>query len=118
MCFLKKRPIHDLTKEDAIWWIEYDIELHQEWLNKPEGEHTGSWGYHRQWIADFQEVLKQLKGEPSSMTREEIIVLLTNAKATHTIDAQRYPIGSYEYKWNYDWWYVYDSIIDLLEVKA
>jgi hypothetical protein len=113
MCIFK-RKIKNMDRDDALWWIDYDIELHMGWLKKPESAKTGTWEYHRKWVGYLQEVRHWLKGELSTMTRPQIIAILYEAQATHTEDAERYPVGSDEYKWNYDWWYVYDGIMGLI----
>ncbi len=114
MCWKKKPPIKDMTRDDAIWWIEYDIELHQEWLKKPESAETGTYAWHRQWISDFNGILKWLRDEPSPLSYREAINVLYKAEATHVEDAKKWPKNSYEYRWNYDWYWVYDSIIKII----
>lgn len=114
MCF-KKRPIANMTVQDAVWWLEYDIDLHEQWLNKPENTSTGTYLQHRDWIARFKEVVRWLNGQSPTMSFQYAMDTLREAQATHVEDARRYPVNTHEYRWNYDWFYVYDNIIDLLE---
>lgn len=115
MCIFKKKPpIKNMTKEDAIWWIEYDIELHLDWINKPESAETGTHTYHLLWVYDFKEILKWLRDERSFLTYREAVAVLYKAQATHVEDAKKWPTNTHEYKWNYDWFWVYDSIIKVI----
>lgn len=119
---LQPTPLQEpvLSEHDqAIAWLEEDIQIHREFLAKPEEiiyappyTITGNYEYHQRWIDNFTEIIKYINREPNDYTKQGCINLLKTAQATHA------GIVSCDYavlKWHYDWFERYNTIIAHIE---
>jgi hypothetical protein len=105
--------------EQAIKWLEIDIQIHKALLEQPEEIVyaapyivTGNYAYHQRWIDIFPEIINYINHVPSKYTKQECVELLKEAQSTHA------GIVSCDYavlKWHYDWFQNYDKIIKHVE---
>ena len=103
-----------MSLKDVIWWLNYDIELNQYWLNSGSTL-DGSAEVNLTWIKDFQETIKWLQNQPSTMTLPDVITAIKAAQDTHRYwltQPENKVMG--DYQWQRDWIEVYDNVLEYL----
>jgi hypothetical protein len=102
-----------LNKADAVNILQQDIDIHKDWLLKPEDyATTGTYKYHQDWIDDFAQIINYIQHNSCKYTKKECLSLLYKAQATHV----SYKVeGYYTQKWNYDWFHKYARLILYIE---
>ena len=106
-------PLQDFGRADVIQWLEFDRDIHKEYLSKAEDfAHNGTYQSHQKWVDDFDQIIARARKEPCKLTKEECIQLLRLAQASHAGD------NATDYdtiQWNYRWFETYEKIIRFME---
>lgn len=100
-------PLNDFTADDCVRWLQYDIAIHRDYLQKPS-LNNGNERSHQQWIDDFTEIIARIKREPSKLTKQECIELLLKAQSTHAGNTAT-DYSTVKHHW--EWYNAYSQII-------
>ena len=125
MCFKKKQPVAQdgMGLDDLIWYLDYDKQIHEDYLTRPESVVTGSWDWHRQCIDVFNDCIKYVVSQQKripyggKIPLSELINWLYKFQVGHAHwalypDAQ---VGTAE--WHRQWFLVYSELLDFFERK-
>lgn len=111
----KKPEVVITPKQEAINWLMEDIAIHYTYLNKPENIATGTYAYHKMWIAQFLMVIGYINGAEIAATKEQAIGFIESAQATHAgLPTSIYSVAA----WHYKWWQRYEKILGLLRSEV
>ncbi len=121
MCFFRKKPYDGMSVEDMLWWLEYDKEIHIDYLSKPESLITGDWAWHRLCISVFNDTINYIQSKTKDtpytgkLTREQIIDSLETFQASHAYWSGHPSPEVGDAEWHYDWFIVYQEVIEYLK---
>ena len=125
MCFKKTQPTarDGMSLDDMIWYLDYDKQIHEYYLTKPENLITGSWDWHKICIQVFNDCIKYVASQQNKLPYggtiplSELIQWLLKFQVSHAHwalypDAQ---VGTAD--WHRSWFLVYTELIDFFERK-
>jgi hypothetical protein len=105
-------PDTGMPKNEVIYWLKVDRDIHVSYLEKPDNLITGNYAWHRMWVDRFDQIINYINGDSTPLSGAEAIQLINLAQSTHAgIATTNY----YEAKHHYDWWQRYEKIKEFLK---